>query len=270
MWRKTLISGGAAVAAALAGACTADLAELRETKPTGSAFTQSLTGEYLSFAAFEADEMQDWRDSGRFARKGLRTAGGETVPPEDPDKWQVNDAKRQELSRSRDRLLTALAAGAGEQAPGPAARAQAAFDCWLEQEEEGYQPAHIEACRKRFLASLGDAEATLPKAYILYFPFDSARITAKAARVLDAAAEAARARDNVRLTLIGHADRAGPDGYNLTLSMKRAEAVRKALLDQAVPEGRIAVTGAGEARPVVATRDGAREARNRRVEIILP
>ena len=49
-----------------------DINKLRGAEPSGDAFTRQLTGEYRQITIFEADEMYDWRDAGRFARKGLR------------------------------------------------------------------------------------------------------------------------------------------------------------------------------------------------------
>ena len=73
----------------------------------------------------------------------------------------------------------------------------------------------------------------------------------------------------MRLLVSGHSDRAGPKGYNLVLSQLRALSIENALLRHGVPQDLIAVTARGEDQPRVATPDGTREPRNRRVEIIL-
>lgn len=65
----------------------------------------------------------------------------------------------------------------------------------------------------------------------------------------------------------GHASAEGHDGRNLSLSARRAEAVRLYLVRKGVPESKISAEGFGETRPVADndTPEG-REA-NRRVEI---
>jgi outer membrane protein OmpA-like peptidoglycan-associated protein len=52
---------------------------------------------------------------------------------------------------------------------------------------------------------------------------------------------------------------------NMQLSMERADAVRRYLVQQGVPESAIAVVGFGQHEP----RDGGRKERNRRVEIVV-
>jgi len=67
----------------------------------------------------------------------------------------------------------------------------------------------------------------------------------------------------------GHADRSGPDAYNLALSQRRGEAVAADLVARGVSRSAITVQVFGESRPLVATADGVRGPQNRRVEIIL-
>ena len=66
----------------------------------------------------------------------------------------------------------------------------------------------------------------------------------------------------------GHTDHTGPSEFNLSLSERRAQAIRAALLDEGVPSSRIRAKGYGMTRPVASndTREG-RQA-NRRVEIV--
>ena len=61
----------------------------------------------------------------------------------------------------------------------------------------------------------------------------------------------------------GHTDRAGPESYNMELSLRRALAARAELVRLGVPTKTISFSGAGEAAPRIPTADGIREARNR-------
>ena len=71
----------------------------------------------------------------------------------------------------------------------------------------------------------------------------------------------------VTVVLGGHADRAGPAPYNRALSRLRSEALRRALIERGIPIQLISQFTFGERRPQIATSYGAREPRNRRVEI---
>jgi len=105
--------------------------------------------------------------------------------------------------------------------------------------------------------------------YIVFFDWDSVVLTDEAKGILRTAADNAKRVAPVRINATGHADRSGPDGYNMALSLRRANAVKAELVRLGVPESEIAVAGRGEAEPLVATADGIREPQNRRVQIIL-
>jgi hypothetical protein len=75
-----------------------------------------------------------------------------------------------------------------------------------------------------------------------------------------------KAHPDTFLEISGHADYKGSTKYNQQLSLKRAEAVQKLLVDQGLDPSRIALIGYGEESPK-AQRDKSRESRfiNRRV-----
>jgi outer membrane protein OmpA-like peptidoglycan-associated protein len=62
----------------------------------------------------------------------------------------------------------------------------------------------------------------------------------------------------------GHTDSTGPEQYNQQLSMRRAEAVTNALIQQGINPARIRTVGYGESRPISSD-----PAMNRRVEITI-
>ena len=66
-----------------------------------------------------------------------------------------------------------------------------------------------------------------------------------------------------------HTDSQGADAANLSLSQKRADAVRQVLLGAGISSARIKAVGKGEAVPVADNGSDAGRARNRRVEIIV-
>lgn len=102
---------------------------------------------------------------------------------------------------------------------------------------------------------------------IIFFDWGKSEITHDSSMTLD---EIAREyRDGMRIQLVGHSDRSGSEGANGRSSLKRAEAVRHYLARQGIPYTAIAVSGAGESAPIIATADGVREVQNRRVEIVV-
>lgn len=103
--------------------------------------------------------------------------------------------------------------------------------------------------------------------YMLFFEWNSAHITTEAAAILESAVSAYAQCANVPVTLVGHADRSGANAYNLSLSMKRNQAVQAYLIGRGIPASAISSEAYGEDRPRVATADGVREHQNRRVEI---
>ena len=111
--------------------------------------------------------------------------------------------------------------------------------------------------------------AAAPETYIVYFAWDSDVVDRAGKRVIDDAVAAAEQLGISDFSITGHADRSGPEDYNLNLSLRRAENVKAELIARGVKEGGISVAGRGEAEPAVETADGVREPANRRVEIIL-
>ena len=257
----------------LLGACSDDLQTLRQTEPTGSKFSQNLAREYLRFANFEADQMYDWPDAYHFAAKGLAAAHGAEVKPERSEDWSLPRAQIGTIKQSRKRLAAMFETGIRSGQPGTSARAQARFDCWVEQQEENWQTDHIAACRDGFMAALDELEATpevqAARFTMVLFPFDSAKLNQAEFETLAAVVARARGLGFAEISLTGHTDRAGAAAYNMALSLKRAQVVRQALIRHSVPAVLIKVAGKGESAPRVATADGVREAINRRVEIEL-
>lgn len=73
--------------------------------------------------------------------------------------------------------------------------------------------------------------------------------------------------DNFRMEIIGHTDSDGDDAYNMELSLRRANAVRQALIDRNVAPDRLVTIGKGETEPVTNNDSERGKSRNRRVEL---
>lgn len=120
--------------------------------------------------------------------------------------------------------------------------------------------------------SYGTFIATAPKApisFLLYFEPNGATLTSASKSLFPEIKQAIRTRVPCDINIIGHADRTGSKQYNIGLSLKRARQVQKWILDQNLEISNIFVESYGEEDPLVPTKDGVPEPRNRRVEILI-
>jgi len=99
------------------------------------------------------------------------------------------------------------------------------------------------------------------------FDFDSAEIEPAFRPTLRRPAEVLIKYDQSHARIVGHTDSVGPEDYNLELSLRRAEAVRRALIDYGVPPERFTAEGRGEAEPRADNTTEVGRQRNCRVEI---
>ncbi len=113
------------------------------------------------------------------------------------------------------------------------------------------------------------APAVAPPSFMVFFDWDRSNLSDQAINTIRQAAGAFKTKGNARITATGHTDTSGPESYNMALSLRRANAVKDALVREGVPAAAIAVIGRGEAGLLVQTGDGVREPQNRRVEIVV-
>lgn len=286
-----------AVATLSLGACSgfkshSEVEALNEAKAVGSPFTQSLAAEYRDLANREQNVNFDYPDALHFARKGLAAAAGEVVLPEPVSDWNLKPGHIEELSAARSSLVAALDRGGRETSPKIAAVAQSRFDCWIEQQEENWNKNSDQiGCKSQFLDALnalGGAAIPAPAdvmppvtagaapsgplapedaKYLVFFDFDSSKVDQGGASVLDSVAAEIAKQNISSVNVVGHADSSGSKKYNKRLSMKRANAVREALVAHGVNANLLMVDSKGEDELMVPTADGVREPANRRVEI---
>ena len=105
--------------------------------------------------------------------------------------------------------------------------------------------------------------------FMVFFDWDRSNLSAQALNTIKQAAAAYKTKGSARITATGHTDTSGPANYNMALSLRRANAVKDALVRDGVPATAISVVGKGETQPLVQTADGVREPQNRRVEIVI-
>jgi OOP family OmpA-OmpF porin len=104
---------------------------------------------------------------------------------------------------------------------------------------------------------------------VIFFDWDSTTLSQQSITSIRWAANDFKATGTAHVTVTGHTDSSGPESYNMALSLRRANAVKEALVRDGVPESAITIVGKGETDPLVPLQDGVREPQNRRVQIAL-
>ena len=283
--------------ALMLGACGLQLKRAEDTAAPAGAFEAGLHSGYIQLSRSEYREG-DYQDSDNFARRAMAASGGTAVAPEDISARRLPGDKVGVLTDSRQRLVSALDASGRTKVPAAASRAQTMFDCWMQEQEENFQPDDIGRCQSGFEGAIAEVEEALrpppppppaptptpepaqpavpppadlqvaPRFYTVFFDFDSDAVNDVAARVIQEVLYDWLARGG-KLMLVGHADTSGPAEYNQGLSERRAKSVRQVLEDGGMSSDRITDTGVGETDLAVPTADGVREPRNRRVIVVV-
>ncbi len=169
-------------------------------------------------------------------------------------------------------------------------------DTWLiEAEKEGYQKAvqtlPAERIRREYrieldlrldpvalnIMQIDSLDGPLKQGTVfvlehIYYDFNDYSIKEGAARELDRLAELMQQYPGMEIELIAHTDSRGTKEYNLALSLKRAEAARKYLIDKGIEPHRIQAFGFGESQLRNHCADGVpcteeEHAYNRRTEV---
>lgn len=84
----------------------------------------------------------------------------------------------------------------------------------------------------------------------IQFEYNSEQMTPLGREYADDLWRLLDAQQRPRITLIGHTDQRGSDTYNLELSRRRAEAIRKLLIEKGYPAANVTAQGRGEGEPL--------------------
>ncbi len=103
---------------------------------------------------------------------------------------------------------------------------------------------------------------------IVYFEFDSAKLTRESIEILEAHGNFIAANGEITIRLEGHADERGSREYNIALGDRRAQSVRRVLLFQGASVDQVETVSYGEEQPAMAGHTEEAWNLNRRAELI--
>ena len=101
---------------------------------------------------------------------------------------------------------------------------------------------------------------------IIYFDFDKFKLSTVSENKIKLFIKKNGTEINEYI-IVGHTDTKGSKDYNLNLSVKRAEVVKKLLIKNNIDVSKIKVLGKGEESLAIITPDDTKHPANRRVEI---
>lgn len=142
-----------------------------------------------------------------------------------------------------------------------------AYDIYDFEIDEKFRPQPSEPCEQEnpYLYALNANKSVSLKN--IHFEFDRAELTADSYEGIMTLVDFLISYNEINVELIGHTDDMGDENYNISLSERRAENIRKALVDKGVSIERIKIKGCGATQPLFPNDSDKHRALNRRVEM---
>lgn len=216
---------------------------------TGSINT-FLAREYYELARHENDKAFDYKAAKQYTSKAVSARKGQLTAPSKISAYDVPEERVADLTRARADLIAALKSQNTPENAATLAKAQAGFDCWLEQAEEADEASHYAGCQSQFEQSMASltapaaGDATAPTYQIGFVPNGvvpddvSQKLIGDIAHYLLAPENASLA-----LTLNAPVD---------TTGAARVNAVQNALVANGLPPQRVSIAAQQAEQPAVA------------------
>ena len=291
-WKKITV---VAIAGLLVSACSG-VGGLSEMKPKGKAFEKALFKEYSKMASYEAKLDRLDGNVAFFVERAKKAATGKAPSAQMISDRKIKGKYAKKLGPAYARLWAALDAKGGKLDAKNSAKAQVMYECWLRQSEKNQKKnKKMASCMSSFYGAMAMVEGAIynakqkkkkkksaskkkvskkaagsvrTKYFIAFFDFGSSNLSKKAQISVESALGFAISKKSNSIAVTGHTDTVGSKKENKALSKKRVASVlamfkaagfnlKKDVVDVSL----------GELDPAVATGDGKKEARNRRVVI---
>jgi peptidoglycan-associated lipoprotein len=135
--------------------------------------------------------------------------------------------------------------------------------------EEAKPDVRIEEDRLRAETAAREAALAAFVGENIHFAFDSYLLSDQAGQILADKAEYLRTNPDVTVTVEGHCDDRGTSEYNIALGERRAESVKRFLVNLGIGTNRLNTISYGEERPIATGHDEDSWAENRRAQFAI-
>ena len=140
------------------------------------------------------------------------------------------------------------------------------FGCPLDADRDGV-PDYRDQCPNTPLGATVDARGCWTFASTVLFDLNSAKVKPEARAALTEAISILKKNPDLKIEIDGHTDNTGTAAYNMTLSLKRAEAIKDYFVSKGIDPKRLSTKGFGFTRPAASNKTKEGRAKNRRVEL---
>jgi outer membrane protein OmpA-like peptidoglycan-associated protein len=227
---------------------------------------ESKVGEESARVTTVASEVKEVRgiatDAGKRAEEAAGAAGQAAVRAEEAGGTARQATTRADQAATKADQAAARAEGAAGQATQAMARADEASG------KAGQALARVDETDGRLTRLWsGRNKRSLVETVVIGFGFDRWELDDRAQTALLELAKQVQGKPDLVIDLEGHTDSTGPTPYNLQLSERRAQAVRRFLVEKGVELHRIQSIGLGPNRPAADNKTKQGRDQNRRVAV---
>jgi OOP family OmpA-OmpF porin len=138
--------------------------------------------------------------------------------------------------------------------------------CPLDSDGDGVAD-NLDQCPNTPLGATVDTRGCWTFAAEVLFDINSSKVKSEAYPMLTEAVIIMKKNPDLKVEVDGYADSTGAAAYNMTLSEKRAKAVKKYFVDQGIDPDRLTTKGFGITKPAASNKTKEGRAKNRRVEL---
>lgn len=233
---------------------------------------------HLGVALMQAEQFADSANSFKLALQNLNNNSGDSDYASKRFSLLLRQAENQLVwygkssDHNRGEVLQALSSlhayGQQQQIALP--------DVFVKLEQPFYDQLNIDPLKANELRiamrSVRDlaVEAPLAIEYRIPFDFNSDNPSSEGIKMLNKIADSLNGLSLKSVTVVGHTDSQGDAKYNLKLSERRAQSVKRLVLQLQPPlKGKLHAQGVGETQPRYSTQIPEQDSLNRRVEFIL-
>ena len=150
--------------------------------------------------------------------------------------------------------------------PAPKPAPMAAAPKPMDSDKDGV-PDNLDQCPNTPMGATVDARGCWTYAAVVLFDINSAEVKSVAYPMLQEAVLIMKKNPDLKVEVDGHTDSTGTAAYNMTLSVKRAEAIKDHFVSRGIDPNRLTTKGFGLTNPAASNSTKEGRAKNRRVEL---